>query len=745
MSAIPSAPSQRCCVAIDPDRPPVHEPTEHAQKPRYHVANPGTPCYRAPWAFEDLNDKPILQVARGLGLRVSGATFGPCPVCRTRFIPRTGRQALPCRAQPDGRNWECTAASCIAVTPASAADLVLWSATGARRQPRGKEEWERVWALVKPWGLEPTSRVPSPPPVGRAYAPPTDRRRVRLLEHRLEGTRFRSLRGSGAGERVIGGLGALVDLNQQGRIWRFLPGDEPDSDAQVGLQCWSPATFDGGRGPEHVRSVSALVIELRNDTDNTMRDAARKQAAELGWAHLTYSSYRHEPDRPCWTLVLPLDRPVKPAAYKPLWDAVTHRLGLRGASCLDHTGRSAAKLYLIAATHSSRMQHSDVLITEGKAIRAHELNIDLELDREATREIPKRSGESIAAACSRTMTTLALRERGLQTCLPIPWRGVANAMFQEAVIDLELEAAEAGKSMALPNYTVMNPGAHLLVGASGVGKTQYALSIALEAALEGHEVLYVSLQSEIQEILCRLMYLLYAREHDVNRLPAPECHWSTVQYPHGQRGRTAAKRVRERSLPTLEQLPNLRILDTMARQSAKPFGPTEIGGLAAELFEGTSGGRPALLVIDYLQALAPSTDSSGRPVSTDLDLRMRLERTLRVLNPYLATSKLSVLLVSACAEGIDKHLASIDPSDLPAVEALQGAGEGARGLEFSCTSVQLLCRAQHTDDKRAPASLDWSQTRLLCLPKSSTTDPWVILGWDGGAFYDCFDSESTAH
>jgi hypothetical protein len=331
------------------------------------------------------------------------------------------------------------------------------------------------------------------------------------------------------------------------------------------------------------------------------------------------------------------------------------------------------------------------------------------------------------------------RGRGEEACLPLPWPDVARVLDRNA--PAEQLIGDDGRGDGVRVYRVLRPGLHVLVGGTGSGKTQAALSLALEAARWGHEVGYVGLELDEVGVVARLAALEWARgrslvvndaRDDSPRRPVwPEERWSVLDWPRTNTGREGLGRVRAAVEARLGELP-IRLAFGGARGA---FTADDFGRVCAEVAASSSVARPGLVVLDFLQLLGGSPDNFE-----DRDIRTRIARAAYHANNYTRDGRLAVLLVSATARDKYGGLAGLGLGDLASWKASEHVGSGKESgeIEYAATSVLVLARPSGAVPY-PPAELGpegWRDARVVAVAKNRHGGTgWGVVGWDGGAFY----------
>lgn len=150
------------------------------------------------------------------------------------------------------------------------------------------------------------------------------------------------------------------------------------------------------------------------------------------------------------------------------------------------------------------------------------------------------------------------------------------------------------------------PGAHVLMGKPGAGKSAFALDVALNVALMGGRVLYVSAEMDRQQCLARLCSCLAALgATGADGEPLQGFAWSRWEAMGGACG-PEGEDAGTRALAALAKYaPGLAVADR--------GGAVTVPGLCALIREAAAMGA-SMVVVDYLQRLAwPEGQEPGDP------------------------------------------------------------------------------------------------------------------------------------
>ena len=323
-------------------------------------------------------------------------------------------------------------------------------------------------------------------------------------------------------------------------------------------------------------------------------------------------------------------------------------------------------------------------------------------------------GRGLKAVMDKAWKRLEARSRGEERGLPVPWPALAKVYD-----DHEPRA-------------VLRPGVHVLIGGTGSGKTQLALALALEAAHDGHPVSYVGLELDDVGIGARLAALEWARIRRAKGLGVqPVERWSVLDWPRTEAGCDALQRVRDEVADELDKLDGMRVSFAGARQG---FSADDFGRVCKAVRGRSSRERPGLVVLDFLQLLAPgvvvSADGKEERINPDdREIRTRIARASYVASDATREGDLAVLLVSATAR-LNYGELTFKVGERAAVENLVGLGKESGEIEYAATSVLVIARPG--EDEGGMGGL-----RLVGVAKNrhGKTD-WALLGWNGSDFHD---------
>ena len=234
------------------------------------------------------------------------------------------------------------------------------------------------------------------------------------------------------------------------------------------------------------------------------------------------------------------------------------------------------------------------------------------------------------------------------------------------------------------------PGMYVIVGGTGAGKTQWAVQVAVEAALKGQRTLYLALELSRADLCARVLGSLAG-------VP-----WSGIlrgTLDVDQQTRLLEARKPARSLP-------------LHTECGVPFG-YGADTLAARAW----ALAPGLVVLDYLQLC------SGR---NNEDPRQTVGRVSYVARTIARDLGAVVLVLSSTARANYGDLVN-DPDKDPG--DLVGLGKESGEIEYAADGVLVLAREKDRRDRR-----------VLVVAKNRHGDLGrVALGWSGTDYREAGD------
>jgi len=168
-----------------------------------------------------------------------------------------------------------------------------------------------------------------------------------------------------------------------------------------GTPVFSAVVFEPGaqRGKKGVRHVTALVLDFDHQSAEQAQTLLDKVVA-CGWAWLAYSSFSHlarGPDDHCFRLLLWVSRPILPAEYPRVWEAVDRALGGRA----DPNAKDISRIWYVASCPPEREAVAWMRSGDGRPI---------DVDR-ALEAAPRPAPSSAPDNGPHSSTTLAEGER----------------------------------------------------------------------------------------------------------------------------------------------------------------------------------------------------------------------------------------------------------------------------------------------------------------------------------------------
>ena len=307
----------------------------------------------------------------------------------------------------------------------------------------------------------------------------------------------------------------------------------------------------------------------------------------------------------------------------------------------------------------------------------------------------------VGAMAGRALGIMRARATGKAKPIPMPWPSVASAL---------------GGGLW--------PGLHVLTGTTGSGKTQFALQVAFEAACSGVPTLYIGLELGELDLTARLLALVEGKV--TGKTPPP---WSSMYL--GKTADATLERLGREHATTLEGLP-------LHAEFGPPngWGSDQLdkrGRAMREMYpEETPGGRPLLVVLDYLQAVGQS--AGGR-----LELRERIGRAAYDGRTVARDLGAAVLMISSVSrEGAKRLRVSTDADATKKGEAtnpektspadLVGLGKESGEIEYAADTVMALVSGEY--EERKPTK----KMHLAIAKMRAGRAAWCALEFDGSTF-----------
>jgi len=251
---------------------------------------------------------------------------------------------------------------------------------------------------------------------------------------------------------------------------------------------------------------------------------------------------------------------------------------------------------------------------------------------------PKRLGELLGPALER----FKARAKGDEKPVPVPWPSLAERL---------------GGGLW--------PGAHVLVGSTGTGKTQLQLQLALHAARAGVPVLYIGLELGELDTMARLIALL------------DEAKGAGVRFSDLMRGAVPEERFEALAEAAVLHLAELGF--ELETGDAHGWDYTKLVPAVRALREryGLDSKAPVLVVLDYLQLVDSPKDARRE------ELRERITRASYQAREAVRQHNAAVLMVSSTSRENERSLRQWGDG-WPAEPVTVAAGKGT--TELSCGS-----------------------------------------------------------
>jgi replicative DNA helicase len=271
-------------------------------------------------------------------------------------------------------------------------------------------------------------------------------------------------------------------------------------------------------------------------------------------------------------------------------------------------------------------------------------------------------------------------------------------------------------------------GCWILVGGTGVGKSQWAFVVAYHAAVQARvPVAYVGLELDATGLVARLAALgLHEQKPATDRGARIKVPWSGLYH-----GDQAALAWFESNVIGAEVLAEMNaapfyLVTGEARNRSVGWNYRNIGTLAEELRQKHPDG-PALLVVDFLQLVGNDPNNQRHE-----ELRERIGNAAYEGRMAARKHGISVLLVSATARtnyalfaGEGAKLGAGDPA------RFLGTGKESGEVEYAADGVLALCREQWPKGAPPPpVYLAVAKARAGLGPNHG----WVSYSFDGTTF-----------
>lgn len=308
-----------------------------------------------------------------------------------------------------------------------------------------------------------------------------------------------------------------------------------------------------------------------------------------------------------------------------------------------------------------------------------------------------RMAPHISKSVRHALDLFGRRFRGEEKALPLPWPEMSKVL-------------EGG----------LWPGAHILTGATGTGKTAFAMQVVINALLDQHPTLYVGLELDTDQIIARLASLIFVEDAKDGR---PSFQWS-----HLYLGKTDPKVVEAQLLDFAQNVP-------LHTEEARPGGwsSSEITklaeGLKAKYPEAAAAHKSPLIVIDFLQLVGP-TDPKAHHRE---ELRERIGAAAYAGREVARKTGAVVFMLSSISRAGARELKDLsnecelgtsDPSELV------GLGKESGDIEFSADTVfTLACEPRQPSD-------EYTNVWVAIAKQRAGRPDWALLRFNGSWLYE---------
>jgi hypothetical protein len=289
-----------------------------------------------------------------------------------------------------------------------------------------------------------------------------------------------------------------------------------------------------------------------------------------------------------------------------------------------------------------------------------------------------------------------------------------------------------GSALGTAGIPKLMRGIHVFAGQTGCGKTQLATGFTRAALMEGHPVVYLSLELSQYEVLSRLVALetAYAAEENGTKavgwpLLAQRAPLSPAQREAVQNARTALQ----------ESLSRLYVWSPDPKPGDTPPSVDALRGLVLEAWK--TDGKIPLVVVDHLQAPGLALDATRE--SARLPLRERVAGIIMALRHVSKEGEdgwpgCPVVVLSLVARHITAgkgHVPGFDGGnpDLmrrATLETLKAIPKEAGEIEATAVTLWAMASAQPKEgDQKSRMTLRLAKSRM------SRSGKWIPLEMDG--------------
>lgn len=251
-----------------------------------------------------------------------------------------------------------------------------------------------------------------------------------------------------------------------------------------------------------------------------------------------------------------------------------------------------------------------------------------------------------------------------------------SGAFQQAVNEFQTYGQLRTGYKSLDRIQPFYPGLYCLGGISSLGKTTFAAQLAEQVAAQGQWVLYFSLEQTELELISKSLARGFYRTNRYQTFTqnAP----STYPTPTSMDIRCGAV-AQQHPAELQEQIDySMSLVDNRLCIIYSAFSLTveDIIAMTAE-FCRKSGERPGLIVIDYLQIIAPSV-IGGRPIT---DTKTNIDHIVHSLKTYQADNNYTVLALSSLNRA--NYMAPIDFESFKESGGIEYTADVIWGLQLS--------------------------------------------------------------
>jgi len=252
----------------------------------------------------------------------------------------------------------------------------------------------------------------------------------------------------------------------------------------------------------------------------------------------------------------------------------------------------------------------------------------------------------------------------------------------------------------------------VLVGHTGRGKSSLAVQVAERAARAGAPVLYASLEMSAEELVARLLALR----------GSPGASWSALK-----RGAYPLAAVAAAGARLVEACPHLYLW----APDSKDRNPDALQRMARAV-SAVAGNRPPLVVLDYVQRLAPPDKEDRRLAVSDLSGRLRdLSRPGGMVVGWPGAT---VLALSSTARAGYANFAST--ADMRMASDLEGSGKESGELEYDAPVLLCMTSDMPGDGEDEPTEGRMALVRLVKNREGRPGSAWMRFEAARGRFVE---------